>query len=60
MDDSKKSEWELLGAELLGLCPEKFAEMERGLREVVEAQKIIAQFDHQLFFRGRPRKRYHA
>lgn len=60
MDDEKRLEWDRLGAELLGLSPEKFAEVEHGLRDLIDAQKIIARFDHQLFFRGRPRKRYHA
>jgi hypothetical protein len=35
-------------------------EVLRGLREVVEAQEIIARFDTQLFLRGRPRKVYRA
>jgi hypothetical protein len=32
----------------------------RGLREVAEAQELIARYDRQLFFRGRPRKTYRA
>lgn len=60
MDDDKKREWLELGAELLDASPEKFAEVKQGLRELIEAQRIIAEYDWQLMFRGRPRKRYHA
>lgn len=58
MDEEQKREWAALGQELLSVCPEKFEEVVVGLKDVVEAQKIIASFDWQLPFRGRPRKRY--
>jgi len=60
MDDDSKAEWLALGERLLQACPEKFLEVVRGLRELVDAQEIIARFDWQLPFRGRPRKKYHA
>jgi hypothetical protein len=60
MDDVTKAELLELGERLLAAGPDKFHEMLRGLRDVVEAQEIIARFDWQLLHRGRPRKRYHA
>lgn len=60
MDDETKAELIALGERLLAAGPEKFHEVLRGLREVTEAQEIIARFDHQLFLRGRPRKLYRA
>jgi hypothetical protein len=60
MDDETKARWAALGERLLEISPEKFREVMRGLHDVVEAQEIIARFDHQLFFRGRPRKVYRA
>lgn len=60
MEDDKKDEWVSLGERLSAAGPEKFHEMLRGLREVVEAQETIAKFDWQLLHRGRPRKRYEA
>lgn len=60
MNDEKKAEWLALGEELLTANPDKFHEALQGLRDVVEAQRILARFDGQLFFRGRPKKRYHA
>lgn len=60
MDDSLKVEWLALGERLLAASPEKFFEVLRGLRDVVEAQEVIARFDWQLFARGRPRKTYRA
>ena len=60
MDEQTKAEWIALGERLISVCPEKFLEVLRGLRDVVEAQEIIAHFDWQLLFRGRPKKRYHA
>lgn len=53
-------EWIELGARLGTAGPEKFRDTLARLREVVEAQEIIARHDRQLFFRGRPRKRYLA
>lgn len=60
MDDDTKDEWRTLGERLLDVSPEKFAEVLRGMRDVVEAQEIIARFDWQLMHRGRPRKLYRA
>lgn len=60
MDDETKAELIALFERLLAAGPEKFLEVVEGLREVVEAQEIIAKFDWQLMHRGRPRKRYHA
>jgi len=60
MDDETKKEWAALGERLLDVSPEKFNEVMRGLRDVVEAQEIIARFDSQPFFRGRPKKIYRA
>lgn len=53
-------EWMDLGRRLRALSPEKFDEVLRGMRDVVEAQEVISRFDRQLFFRGRPRKLYEA
>lgn len=60
MDDDTKTEWEALGERLLVAGPDKFHEVLRMLRHVVEAQEMIARFDWQLMLRGRPRKRYEA
>lgn len=60
MDDETKDEWMALAERLMAAGPEKFHEVLRSLREVVEAQEIIAKFDWQLLMRGRPRKRYQA
>lgn len=60
MDDDVKREWAELGERLLEAGPDKFYEVLRGLRDVVEAQETIAKFDWQLLHRGRPRKRYQA
>jgi len=60
MDEETKKKWLDLGALLLEVSPEKFDEVMRGLRDVIEAQTILAKYDWQLMFRGRPRKRYHA
>ena len=60
-DDSSDGEWVDLGRALRELDEAKFREFLDGLRELVEAQRIIRKFDWQLFTaRGRPRKRYHA
>lgn len=53
-------EWAELGKRLEAAGPEKMRDTIARLREVVEAQEIIARYDHQLFLRGRPRKRYLA
>lgn len=60
MDDETKAELIELGERLMAAGPQKFYEVLRGLREVVEAQEIIARFDWQLLHRGRPRKVYRA
>lgn len=60
MDEQLKSEWVALGERLLCVCPEKFREVVRGLRDLIEAEEIIARFDWQLLFRGRPKKKYLA
>lgn len=60
MDDDVKDEWSELGRRLLEAGPEKFREVLQGLRDVVEAQEVIAKFDWQLLLRGRPRKTYRA
>jgi hypothetical protein len=60
MDDETKQLWVHIGERLLEASPEKFGEAMRGLREVAEAQELIARYDRQLFFRGRPRKTYRA
>lgn len=60
MDEETKREWNELAERLFDAGPEKFYEVLRGLRDVVEAQEIIARFDWQLLHRGRPRKVYRA
>lgn len=60
MDDELKAEWQALAERLLAAGPDKFHEVMRGLRDVVEAQETIAKFDWQLMLRGRPRKVYRA
>lgn len=55
------SEWVSLGTRLRDACPEKFEEILDALRETVGAQEVIAQYDWQLFLRGkRPGKIYEA
>ena len=53
-------EWTDLGARLVLIGPEKFVELLDAMRKIVEAQEVIAGFDWQLLFRGRPNKRYQA
>ncbi len=60
MDEETKAMWIELGERLKAAGPEKFLEVLAGLREVVEAQEVIARFDWQLMHRGRPRKVYRA
>lgn len=60
MDEKTKDEWAELAERLLAAGPEKFREVMQGLRDVVEAQEVIARFDWQLLHRGRPRKTYRA
>ena len=60
MDDKTRDEWMALAERLLEVGPDKFSEVLEGMRDVVEAQEIIARFDWQLLHRGRPRKVYRA
>ena len=60
MDDKTREEWLALAERLAVVGPDKLADVIARLRDVVEAQEIIARFDHQLFLRGRPKKRYLA
>lgn len=60
MDDSTKLLWVALGDRLASACREKFNEVIKSIEHVVEAQEVLAKFDWQLWFRGRPRKRYTA
>jgi len=60
MEDDSGVQWAALGAALRELDEAKFEEVQSGLRDLIEAQQIIARYDWQLMFRGRPRKRYHA
>lgn len=53
-------EWTELGARLAEAGPGKFESLLESLRKIVEAQEVIAKFDWQLLFRGRPSKRYEA
>ena len=60
MDESTKAEWLQLAERLYEAGPEKFDEALGAMRELVDAQEIIARFDWQLMARGRPRKQYRA
>jgi len=60
MDDETKNEWMEIGERLAVAGPDKLRDTIERLHDVVEAQEIIARFDDQLFFRGRPKKRYLA
>ncbi len=60
MDEKTKALWVALGERLAAASVTKFDEVARSLEHVVEAQEVIARFDWQLPFRGRPRKRYLA
>jgi hypothetical protein len=60
MDDETKAEWMRLAERLYVAGPEKFEEVLAAMRELVDAQEIIARFDWQLMMRGRPRKQYRA
>jgi hypothetical protein len=53
-------EWADLGTRLAIAGPEKYEEIVSALREIVDAQETIAQFDWQLLFGKRPSKRYQA
>lgn len=60
LDTDTKEELLALAERLHRAGPEKFFEVLIGLRQVVEAQEIIARFDWQLMHRGRPKKVYRA
>lgn len=60
MDDKTKAEWLRLAERLQAAGPEKFDEVLVAMRDLVEAQEIIARFDWQLMLRKRPRKQYLA
>ena len=60
MEKMSIERWADLGRRLLLANPDKFAELLDALEKIVEAQEVIARFDWQLLFRGRPRKRYLA
>lgn len=55
------AEWCALGDRLAMSGPDAFQDVLSKLREIAEAQEIIAKFDHQLILRvRRPTKRYLA
>lgn len=62
MDEETKTQLIDLAERLAVAGPEKLKDVLERLKNVVEAQEIIAQYDHQLFLRGgkRPTKRYLA
>ncbi len=60
MDKEKELYWMELGARLAAAGPEKFDQIFKSIEKIVEAQEVLARFDWQLPFRGRPRKRYLA
>lgn len=53
-------EWAELGARLSKAGPAKYAEVLDAIRQITEAQEVIARFDGQLLFGERPSKRYAA
>lgn len=53
-------DWTEIGARLLTASPKRFDEILQVLRETLDAAETIAAFDHQLFLRPRPTKRYLA
>lgn len=54
------TEWVELAARLEVANPKKHDELLSAMKQIVEAQECIAQFDWQLLFRPRPYKRYQA
>jgi hypothetical protein len=60
MDDKTREELLQLGERLAVAGPDKLQDIIARLRDVAEAQELIASYDNQLFFRGRPKKRYLA
>lgn len=53
-------EWTEIGLRLATAGPEKYDEILVALRQIVEAQEVIARFDWQLLFGARPAKKYRA
>lgn len=61
MNSKKLADWIELGARLDASNPEKFDQVTDALRNVVDAQETISEYDWQLMFReGRPTKQYLA
>lgn len=60
MDENIRAELIALGERLALACPDKLKDIIIRLREVVDAQEIIASFENQLFLRGLARKRHLA
>ncbi len=61
MTPDELAEWIELGMRLRAAGPVKHAQVLEGLRHVVDAQEVIADYDWQLALRAeRPRKRYRA
>ncbi len=60
MDEDIKAKWLAIGERIHAAGSVKFTQVLDGLRQVAEAQEVLAAFDWQLPFRGRPRKRYLA
>lgn len=59
MSDADQDELADLGQRLAAAAPETFAAVLARLRDIVEAQELIAGFDAQLMLRAhRPTKRY--
>lgn len=52
--------WMEIGARLMTASPKRFNEILETLKETLDAAELIAAFDHQLFLRPRPTKRYLA
>lgn len=51
-------EWSELGARLAEVNQAKYEQLLTAMRQIVEAQELLAEFDWQLFMRARPNKRY--
>ena len=51
-------EWAELGARLVEVNPDKYRQLLEAMRQIVDAQELLAEFDWQLFLRARPIKRY--
>jgi len=53
LGDDVKAEWVKLAERLSTASPDKFREVLSGMREVVDAQELLARYDRTLL-RGRP------